>query len=215
MSQPAPELFARFKPAFREAAQRLAVALVHLGVSADSLTLASVVGNATVGVLAASGAFVPAALVLFVANSLDFLDGAVARASGKAGDFGAFLDSVCDRYSELLVYFGLVLWYGGHADVAGLAAAFVALGGSLMVSYARARAEGLGYHGEVGLLPRPERIVLLGVGLLLAEWLLFWMLGLLAVLTNLTALQRIMHVRREARARRGARGASDRSLPAI
>ncbi|MBI4494803.1 MAG: CDP-alcohol phosphatidyltransferase family protein [Chloroflexi bacterium] len=196
MSPAAPALLAWFKPRVRHLAEPLARLLVRLGVSANALTLASVLANGIVAALLSQSAFVAAGLLLLVGNSLDFLDGAVARASGQASDFGAFLDSVCDRYSELLVFFGLVLWYGGQGDQVGLALAFLAAAGSLLVSYARARAESLGYGGEVGLAQRPERIVLLGVGMLLGPWLLFWVLALLAVLTNLTALQRILHVRR-------------------
>lgn len=202
MSQAAPALLAWFKPRVRKLADPLARLLVRLGVSANAITVSSVVANAGVAVLLGQGLFVAGGIALLLVNALDFLDGAVARLSGQASDFGAFLDSVCDRYSELLVFLGLVVWYGGQGDQVALAVVFLATAGSVMVSYTRARAEGLGYGGEVGLLQRPERIVLLGIGLLLTPWLLFWILVLLAVLTNVTAVQRIVHVRRQVGERR-------------
>jgi CDP-diacylglycerol--glycerol-3-phosphate 3-phosphatidyltransferase len=197
MTGAAPALFDRFKPGFRRAGDRIASVLVRLGVSANAITLTSVAGNGVVAILLSQGSLLPAGIVLLLANSLDFLDGAVARASGRLSDFGAFLDSVCDRYAELLVFLGLVLWYGSQRDTLALGVTFVAMAGSLMVSYTRARAEGLGYAGEVGLLARPERIVLMAAGLLLAEWLLFPVLVGLAVLTHVTALQRVAHVHHE------------------
>lgn len=202
MSRAAPALFALLRPGVRAFANRLAVYLVRLGVSPNAITLTSVAANGVVALLVAQGLFLAAAIVLYLGNALDLLDGAVARVGGRASDFGAFLDSVCDRYSELLVLLGLVLWYGARADVPGVAVTFLVTAGSIMVSYARARAEGLGLGGEVGLVQRPERIVLLGVGFLFAGEVLFWMLVLLAILTNVTALQRILHVRAQTKAGR-------------
>jgi CDP-diacylglycerol---glycerol-3-phosphate 3-phosphatidyltransferase len=117
------------------------------------------------------------------------LDGALARMTGKASRFGALLDSVFDRLSEAAVLFGVLLYAldRGHDDQAALA--FAAIVGSLMVSYVRARAEGLGVTMTDGLFTRPERVIVLGVALLVG-WLTpaLW---LLAVLTLLTAFQRL------------------------
>jgi CDP-diacylglycerol--glycerol-3-phosphate 3-phosphatidyltransferase len=127
----------------------------------------------------------------------------VARAAGKVSAFGAFLDSIADRYGEAALFLGLLLQLHLRGETGPLIACAIALVGSVMVSYARARAEGLGVEGEVGLLQRPERVLLLAAGLLLAESLLVPILWLLAIATNFTVLQRVRHVRRLLRSANG------------
>jgi CDP-diacylglycerol--glycerol-3-phosphate 3-phosphatidyltransferase len=124
------------------------------------------------------------------------LDGAVARATGTASRFGAFLDSVIDRYDEALMFIALVVVFSVRQDHGLVTASTAALIGSLLVSYARARAEGLGLDCEIGLLQRPERVLLLTAGLLAAPILLAPVIWVLAVVTNITVVQRILHVRR-------------------
>jgi CDP-diacylglycerol--glycerol-3-phosphate 3-phosphatidyltransferase len=184
----------------------LARQLARLGVTANSLTVAGAILNAGVAASIAAGWFPASGLLLLAANSLDMLDGAVARASGQANPFGAFLDSTLDRYAEIVVFVGLVGWFASQGNWHGEVLTVLALSGSLMVSYTRARAEGLGLHGEVGLLPRPARLVALATGLMLAAvpalaWSLEAVVAALAVLTNLTALQRGQHVWQQLRAR--------------
>lgn len=197
------------KVGFRGAVQPLAVALARAGVQANWLTYLGFVLNVIVAVLVSQGYFGIGGAAFLIVNALDFLDGAVARAAGTAGAFGAFLDSVVDRYSEAVVFVALIVWYSRDGDAFALLATALALAGSFMVSYCRARAEGLGLECEVGLLQRPERIVVLGIGLMLAEFLsptvLVAVLVALAVLTNVTTAQRIRHVGRlfQERARRG------------
>ena len=188
--------------------QPLAEALARAGIQANWLTYLGFVLNVAVAVLVSQGWFGIGGAAFLLVNALDFLDGAVARAAGTAGAFGAFLDSVLDRYSEAVVFVGLVVWYARQDDPFAMTAAALALAGSFMVSYCRARAEGLGLDCEVGLLQRPERIVVLGIGLMLADFvsasILVAVLVALAVLTNVTTAQRIRHVGRlfEERARR-------------
>src|SRR6266542_322341 len=158
----------------RGAVRPLAEVLARAGVHANWLTLAG------------------ALFLLF--NALDFLYGAVARAAGTAGAYGAFLDSVLDRYSEAVVFVGLLIWFSGTQELIGLGATALALVGSFMVSYCRARAEGLGLDCEVGLLQRPERIALLGAAMIVHEYALVPVLVGLAVLTNFTAAPRMRHV---------------------
>jgi CDP-diacylglycerol--glycerol-3-phosphate 3-phosphatidyltransferase len=188
-----------FQARARAAVLPLARALVRLGVTANSLTIAGAILNAGVAATIAAGWFPASGLLLLAANSLDMLDGAVARLSGRASPFGAFLDSTLDRYAEIVVFVGLVGWFASQGNWHGEVLSVLALGGSLMVSYTRARAEGLGLHGEVGLLPRPARLVLLALGLVLAAapplaWSLEAIIAILAVFTNLTAFQRGQHV---------------------
>jgi CDP-diacylglycerol--glycerol-3-phosphate 3-phosphatidyltransferase len=159
--------------------------------------------TASVGLLIAEGWFLAAGICLWLFSATDTLDGALARATNRVSTFGAFLDSVCDRYAEAAVFFGLVWWYQSLGSSLGVALAYLALVGSLMVSYTRARAEGVGLQAaEVGWFQRPERIVLLGLGLLAAAFLpalLLVVLALLAILTTVTVLQRVLHVARASR----------------
>jgi CDP-diacylglycerol--glycerol-3-phosphate 3-phosphatidyltransferase len=131
-----------------------------------------------------------------VAACIDALDGTLARMTGQQSRFGAFFDSTADRYSEAAVYGGLLYYYlqGDARDTAIVL--YAAIIGSQMVSYARARAEGLGIDCKVGLATRVERTLIFAGGLILnrPEWALW----LVAILANLTAVQRIVHVRKAA-----------------
>ena len=137
------------------------------------------------------------ALLLAVAGLFDFFDGALARLSGQESCFGAFLDSVVDRYSDVVVLLGIAVLYHRSGDRLGGAATLATLLGTVMVSYTKARAQSIGVQCEIGLMERPERII----GLIAGG--LFQVLGpvmlLLAVLTNVTALQRIFYTRRATR----------------
>lgn len=177
--------------------------LGHVGLTPNALTIIGSLLTASVGLLIAQGWFLAAGLCLWLFSATDTLDGALARATGRVSVFGAFLDSVCDRYAEAAVFFGLVWWYQSVGDALGVGLAYVALVGSLMVSYARARAEGVGLQAaEVGWFQRPERIIALGIGLLVAPVApaaLLAVLAVLAVLTTVTVLQRVVHVARASR----------------
>jgi CDP-diacylglycerol--glycerol-3-phosphate 3-phosphatidyltransferase len=144
-----------------------------------------------------------AGFLVLIGGLFDLLDGRVARESGLASKFGSFFDSTLDRISEIVVYIGLASLYNTtHPEVEDLAMIYVimlAMGGSLMVSYTRARAEGLGLDCKVGFMQRPERIVLLGTA---AWWFgldfdgipLDIVIIIVAVLTNITAVRRIVWV---------------------
>lgn len=148
-----------------------------------------------------------AGLLVLLGGMWDIFDGQVARVSGRASKFGSFYDSTLDRISEITVFLGLLSLYNSYArewaDVWMVYVIFLAMGGSIMVSYTRARAEGLGLECKVGLMQRPERVVLLGLGSL--AFGLMWQ-GLVlkiviitvAVLANVTAIQRIVWVWRNA-----------------
>jgi phosphatidylglycerophosphate synthase len=180
-----------------------ALFLGRLGFTPNALTIIGSVLTGCVGLMAAQGWFLAAGVCLFVFSATDTLDGALARATDRVSTFGAFLDSVCDRYAEAAVFLGLVWWYQTHADALGVVLAYLALVGSLMVSYARARAEGVGLEAkDVGWFQRPERIITLGVSLLLASVVpiaIQLALALLVVLTTVTVLQRVTHVARSTR----------------
>ena len=173
-------------------AESVARLLARTGAHPNHVTIAATALNAGVAVVVAMGHVQVAGVMILVVALFDTLDGALARVTQKSSTFGAFLDSTLDRYSEGLILLGLLIHLGGSGDSLGIALCFVVLLGSLMVSYTRARAEGLGMECEVGIAPRPERVVILSIGLIVG-WTLP-ALALLAVLTHLTALQRILHV---------------------
>jgi CDP-diacylglycerol--glycerol-3-phosphate 3-phosphatidyltransferase len=130
---------------------------------------------------------------------VDALDGTMARLRGESSDFGAFVDSVSDRYSELIIYGGLLYHFLQLGEPLGGLLTFAAAAGSVLVSYVKARAEGLGYEAKVGLLTRAERYIVLAPSLIFNE--LYIGLGILAVFANITALQRVWYVRQHARAK--------------
>ena len=120
------------------------------------------------------------------------MDGLVARVGNKQTDFGALLDSTLDRFAEIAIFIGLAVYFQGTATLYG---AVLALTGSLMVSYVRARAEGLGAACQGGLLQRPERFIILLLGALLGASFLKWAIWIIAVLANVTAIERLLRVR--------------------
>jgi phosphatidylglycerophosphate synthase len=167
------------------------------------LTMFGVAGNIAAAVLAGYGEFLPAGVVMLAFSALDFLDGALARATGKATDFGSVFDAVMDRVSEAAVLFGLLVWSSGEGERTEVLLVFVAVVGSLLVSYVRARAQIIGVDLREGLFTREVRVVVLGVGLIVAglidEDVLTWVLWALAVLTVLTAAERLWLVWRGTR----------------
>jgi CDP-diacylglycerol--glycerol-3-phosphate 3-phosphatidyltransferase len=143
------------------------------------------------------GSFRTAAILVLLAGMFDTIDGKLARDSGKASKFGALFDSTLDRYSEVILFFGMAFYFIRHNLYLSSIAVAVALGGSLMVSYIRARAEGLGFECKVGILQRPERLLLIAIGGLIHLNALIAAIWIIAVLSNITAIVRIVHVWRE------------------
>jgi CDP-diacylglycerol--glycerol-3-phosphate 3-phosphatidyltransferase len=173
------------------------------GVSPTAVTLAGLVLSILSAWALATGHFVRGGILLVFAGMCDMIDGETARVSSRATAAGAFLDSTIDRYSEIAVLLGAFFHYmsrtHGSPEVGTAVAIFAALAGSLLVSYTRARAEGVGVSCEVGLTERPERMVILIVGALFGEGVFRVAIWVLAVLSNLTAIQRIRHVLMETR----------------
>ena len=179
--------------------------LARLGVTPNALTCTGFAITALAGLLAASGNLLAAGIVSLVGGGFDMLDGALARSTGRASKFGALLDSTLDRYGEGAVLLG-VLVYGARSDqVEVVALGGLALTGSFMVSYVKARAEGLDIECEVGVLTRTERVILLGAGLMTG--LVLPVLAVVAVLANVTAVQRLVHVWRASQTPRGVQAA--------
>jgi CDP-diacylglycerol--glycerol-3-phosphate 3-phosphatidyltransferase len=191
---------AELKSFVRVRTESLGRTISRLGISANALTLIGLGLNVGAAALVAGGWLVAGGIAFLVASAFDTLDGAVARASGRATPFGAFLDSLADRYAEAVLYVPLLLLFAAQQQPWLVVACAAALVGSLLVSYARARAEGLGVDCEIGLLQRPERVILLAAGLIVADLLLAPVIVILAVVTNITVVQRALHVRRMLRA---------------
>lgn len=168
------------------------------GISPNTMTAIGLVLTLAVTATLASGHQVWGAVLVLLTSAFDMLDGALARATNKKSAFGAFFDSTVDRYTEALILLGLLLYYE-RLPTAGYEVVWIylAIVGSLMVSYTRARAEALGFECKVGLLGRPERVILLSIGLLVG-WVSFALVTL-AIFTNFTAAQRVFHVWREDR----------------
>lgn len=170
--------------------------LASLGVTPNMISVAGFAGNLAAAGLAAGGQFLAAGIVMLVASALDLLDGALARKTGSVTKFGAVFDSVLDRLSEAAVLGGLLFHFtqtsGDHTEEIVLV--FAAIVGSVMVSYVRARAEGIGLELREGLFTRAERVLLLGGALVIGFGLVRWALWALAILSNLTAAQRVFAV---------------------
>ena len=172
--------------------QPVAERLARLNMHPNTLTITGFVLNLAAGLIAASGRVVGAGILMLLASGLDGFDGALARTSGKQSRFGAFLDSSLDRLSEGAILLGLLWWTMGQGQTVMAELLGLTLLGSVMVSYTRARAEGVGYACKVGLLTRPLRVVLLGLGML-TPWLLPDLV-VMTVLTWYTVAQRVAHV---------------------
>jgi len=168
-------------------------ALARLGITPNMATLIGFGLNVVVALVLASGYPRIAGVMLLVASAFDMVDGAIARSTGTTSSFGGFLDSTVDRYSEIVVYIGLLVWLNTtDNDHLGSLLVLVSATGALMISYARARAEAIGHKASVGLVARPERVVLLGLCLIFnLPMVALW---ILAVTTHLTAVWRMIHV---------------------
>ncbi|MEX2425303.1 MAG: CDP-alcohol phosphatidyltransferase family protein [Thermomicrobiaceae bacterium] len=182
----------------RNQLQRLGYYLAQTRLSPNAFTVIGLLLNIIVAVIIGSGNLVVGGIMALVAGAFDMLDGAVARVTGKITRFGGFFDSTLDRYSEAIVYFGLLFYLlETDAGTTAVALLFAAIIGSLMVSYTRARAEAADMDAEVGLFARPERIILLAILLIFGQPVIA--LWILAIVTNFTTLQRIFHVWRQTR----------------
>ncbi len=202
----------RFQAWVRRNAQRLALLLGRLPITPNQVTVAGTLFTFGAAVLLGMGQLRAAGLVLAISGTFDILDGALARATKRSYPYGAFLDSTFDRCSEGAIYVGMAAYFlgmGGPWMRWEVLACMLALGGSFLVSYVRARAQSLGFRCDSGIFARPERVVVTVAGLLIGVW---WAVSvvvvLLAVLTNFTVVQRVLEVWAQARVQRRARDAA-------
>jgi CDP-diacylglycerol--glycerol-3-phosphate 3-phosphatidyltransferase len=167
------------------------------GINPNLLTFTGFAINLVAAYLFAYGYFRWAGVTIFLAGIFDMVDGRVARVTNRVTPFGGFFDSVMDRYSDLLLLIGLLIYYGRISRYFYVSLVAVAMIGSVMVSYTRARAENLILTCKVGFLERPERVVLILIGALFDR--MAPVLWLIAVLSNVTVIHRILFTRAEAR----------------
>ncbi len=177
------------------AAEPLIRVLSRCPISPNVVTLVGVAVTFVAAWLAAEGRFLPAGLVLGGASLFDLLDGALARATGKISRFGAILDSASDRISEAALLAGLGLWFAHEGQMTALTITFVALVASFMVSYLRARGEAMGIDCTVGLCTRPERVIVLALGLITG--FVFIAVSIVAVCASVTVIERLLHLQRK------------------
>jgi len=175
-------------------------ALAATGINPNVLTFIGLIVNFWAAVMFATGLFKTAAIIIFFAGFLDMLDGQVARRQNRVTAFGAFYDSTLDRYSDMALYMGLLVYYATVGRTSYVILGAVATAGSVMVSYARARAESLIPLCKVGFMERPERMVLLIIGGLFDR--MAPVLWVIAVVSTLTVIHRIVYTWQEMRAGR-------------
>lgn len=172
---------------------------IGLGLTPNMMTMLGMLGNTVGAYYLARGEMITGGLFVLLMTPIDALDGTMARLRGEASDWGAFVDSVSDRYSELIIYGGLLYYFLSVGETLGGMLTFGAAAGSVLVSYVKARAEGLGFGAKVGLLTRAERYIVLAPSLVFNQ--LYIGLAIIAIFANITALQRVWFVRSQAHER--------------
>jgi CDP-diacylglycerol--glycerol-3-phosphate 3-phosphatidyltransferase len=184
----------RFRRTFKGVVEPIGAFFNRLGITPNTMTLIGLVGNTIGAYFLARGQMTIGGIFIIAMGPVDALDGTMARLRGESGVYGAFVDSVTDRYSELIIFGALVYYFSTTGNDLGVALAYAAAAGSVLVSYIRARAQSLGYDAKVGIFTRMERYLVLAPLLLLNQP--FWAVLIIAVGANLTAVQRIIHIRR-------------------
>ncbi len=181
---------------FRGVLEPIGKLLNKTGLTPNSITMLGLLGNIVAAFFLARGEIFWGGVIVLIMWPVDALDGTMARLRGDPTDFGGFVDSVTDRYSELVIFAGLLYYFSVQGDTLAVMLVFASAAGSILVSYTRARAEALDFDAKIGALTRVERYLVLAPSLifnfpLVAMWII-------AILANFTALQRIFYVRKQA-----------------
>ena len=174
--------------------------LSKVGISPNTITYIGLIGPILTATFIYMNLFAIAGTTLLVSSSLDLFDGSLARFTNKVTKFGAFLDSTIDRLSESIVLLGLIFFYTTQSSIYGVVITYIAMAGSIMVSYIRARAGGLKVSCEIGIYTRTERVISLGLGLIISQWwtpAITLVLSTIAIFTLITTIQRVLHIKRE------------------
>ncbi|HYN56195.1 MAG TPA: CDP-alcohol phosphatidyltransferase family protein [Motilibacterales bacterium] len=190
----------------------IARGLLRMRITPDMVTLAGTTLTVlTALILIPQGRFIPAVVLLFLFISADVLDGTMARLSGTQGPWGAWFDATLDRVADGAVFGGVLIWAAWHSDTLTTMLAWVCLVGGVVVSYAKARAEAVGATANGGIAERAERIILLGLGAILYQFVAWGMsaaIAILAVLTVITVFQRGLDVRSQLKPLNGQQAAA-------
>lgn len=187
----------RLRKIFKSILDPIGGFLNRTGLTPNAVTLLGLVGTTFGAYLLSQGKMTIGGITLFLFVIVDTFDGTMARLRGEPSDFGGFVDSVSDRYAEFITFGGLLYYFLSVNNHLGVMITFLATAGSVLVSYVKARAEGLGFTARVGILTRVERYIVL-IPLLIFNQP-FVAVTLIAILGNITALQRILHVRAQGR----------------
>ena len=174
--------------------------LIRIGLTPTAITLTGVGGNVIGAILIANGQMLWGGILVLLMGPMDALDGTMARLRGEASNWGAFVDAVSDRYSELIIMGGLLYYYAAAGNMLGVMLVFIAAAGSVLVSYTKARADSLNFDANTGILTRMERYMILAPGLVLGYFypvILLAAVAIIALLANITAFQRIFRVRKQ------------------
>lgn len=188
------ELFLR--KTFKSILDKIAAFLIRLGLKPNIITISGLIGNIIAAILIGSGQLFWGGVLAMLVGPFDALDGAMARLKNEPSKYGSFIDSVTDRYDELVLLSGLLIHFIMVDEWIGCVLVYFAAAGSVMVSYVRAKAEALGYSAKVGILTRVERYLILIPGIILGKPMIS--LAIIALLGNITAIQRFYFVRKQA-----------------
>lgn len=183
---------------FKGVLDPLASFLNSKGILPNMVTIFGLFGNTVGAFLLATGNITLGGVVVLLMGPIDALDGTMARLKGESTRFGAFVDSVTDRYSELVILGGLLVYFLQQQNWLASGLIYLSAAGSVLVSYVKARAESLGFEVKIGVLTRVERYLVLAPSLVIGQPMIA--LWILAILANFTAVQRIWYVRRVAHA---------------
>ncbi len=189
---------------FKGVLEPIAALLNRMGLAPNTATLLGLVGTIIGSCFLALGQIMIGGLIILVAAPIDALDGTMARLRGESSEFGAFVDSVTDRYSELFIFGGLLLYFMQRQEWIGVGLAYLAAAGSVLVSYIRARGQSVGFETKIGIFSRVERFLVLIPCLIFNQPLIA--VGVIALFSNFTAIQRIWHVRSQAYEKMGLDG---------
>ena len=184
---------------FKGVLNTVANTLNRIGVKPNMVTAAGLLGNIIAGILLAFGELTLGGIIALIVGPLDAVDGALARLRNESKPYGSFVDSVTDRYDELLLLGGLIIHFSLTQEWVGGILVYFAAMGSILVSYIRAKADAMGYDAKVGIMTRVERYIVLIPGLILGKPYILIALGIIAILGNFTAIQRFLYVRKQAR----------------
>lgn len=181
------------KPFYNNVLRPAARILRKTGIQPNHITLLGLLFFALAGWFCSTGKWLNALTFVIIGALMDGLDGLLARESGKSSVFGAILDSSCDRLTEIFLLMGIMITYLNNPTInhPGIILCFAGICGSIMVSYIKARCEGAGLPCKSGILQRPERIIILSIGLLLGPEKMIWVLAALTVFSWITVVQRI------------------------